>query len=75
MIGEPERPKFYLQEIQIFRQKLIKFIRDENPSDIKLQVRLIGIIVTLVQIMRSFWRYKKYGLKLNISFSIEVTPC
>lgn len=69
-----QRPT-YLQKVEIFGQKLIKFIRDEDPSNIQLQVGLIGVIITLIKIMRSLWRHKQNSLKLNIAFSIEVTPC
>jgi hypothetical protein len=38
----------YHQKVQIFWQKLIKFIWDEDSSNIQLQVGFISVVITLI---------------------------
>lgn len=54
--------------------KLIKFIRDKNSSNIQLQLQVgfVGVVVTLIQIMRSLRRHKQNSLEFNITFCSEV---
>ena len=45
-----------------------------HHSNKQLEVRLISIVVTLIEIMRSLRRNKKQSFELKISLGAEVTP-
>lgn len=64
----------YHQKAEIFWQQFIKFIGDEDPSDIQLQVGFVCVVVALIQILWCLRRHKENSLELNITFSSEMAP-
>ena len=63
----------YLQECQVLRQKFIKFFGDENTPYVKLQERLVAVII-LIKVMRSLRWNKQDCLEFNITLGIKMSP-